>query len=483
MGKKITTASGNVRATPAHGVSTGGAGVVVVAAQKTATARFPVALKRYHLATVLKIAAAAAAAMLCISIAAIPIIIGYDTMSGFVASIRISACMAVCIKFLSNLYNSFNPRSYAAFYLQHISAGIFQKPKYRHKWVQNTRLVALVKEGLASAPDEEEMTLFSGLQQSGKTTAVLMECAAQERCGFFVDMGEYKQDLGCHEKLSRFVANSFIDNLHVYRSRWQHCLSLFLPRPKEDVVYDSVKDVFSHIISCTLVVDELQLLVNSNVKHAGILNTFCKLSALGTVVLISSEYNVPRHLEEMSHISSRTQVIFAPTASQHEMLPHVKDRFGPSRADSIVRLVDGSFFLLKQLDRFNHATDQLGSLENFFKAKLITALELTQHGLHDEGKATRTARALIAAAWLAAGKNINPRDPATLELAQVHGAKLETDIVTRKVTASFSTPLAQRVLHELVHDKSTWELLREKKLSPNINNAINNAVRLLNIAP
>ena len=90
---------------------------------------------------------------------------------------------------LAGFYRSWNPEDYARWYLSWISAGVFREPHHDPPWVHNAAMQSIVKEGLKKHPNEERMVLISGLQQSGKTSAVLKECHAQHLRGFFVDLG------------------------------------------------------------------------------------------------------------------------------------------------------------------------------------------------------------------------------------------------------------------------------------------------------
>ena len=155
-----------------------------------------------------------------------------------------------------------------------------------------------------------------------------------------------------------------------------------------------------------LVVDEAQKLANKHVLADRIMNIFCGASSYGPVILIASDYNVPQFLKRMSHIHSRTTVIFARTATKEEMLPHVRARFGDQVAQQVVDSFDGAFSLLELMDRMDPKEAvgaNISKVREKLKDQIIDSLELTENGMKMAERAACTGGAMVAAATLAFG--------------------------------------------------------------------------------
>lgn len=206
----------------------------------------------------------------------------------------------------------------------------------------------------------------------------------------------------------------------------------------------------------TLVVDEAQVIANEQLRHSGMWNLFCKCSGFGPVVLLSSEYAIPQELKKMTHIASRTRAFYCPTATPDEMRSHVEHRFGAKYAQLVLDKLDGSFKLLRWLDG-RPLPKGIDDVREKLRADLKLNLGLSETGLQDPVRARKTARAMTAAARLAFGPPPAALDPSVLELAAVHGAKVEGSDILK---ASFATPLTGEVLEEMLCDAGLRSLLR-----------------------
>ena len=189
------------------------------------------------------------------------------------------------------------------------------------------------------------MTLLSGLQMSGKTSAVLKECHDQGKVGFFVSLGDYKGKKNDEKNIEDFVVSSLISNrIGTTRGWFQSLLWLFFPRPLPAAVWMGLRGAFqAKPQRLVLVVDETQVLANDAVQHSGILNEFCAVSAWGSVVLVASEYAVAQHFKAMTHIAKRTKVKYSPAPTADEMRPYVQqlfaEQFGPKVLDEMASKV------------------------------------------------------------------------------------------------------------------------------------------------
>ena len=141
------------------------------------------------------------------------------------------------------LYKRWKPDSYAQWYLRWISAGVFQEPCYQSPWVVNTAMTNIVKDALKTNRGKERMTLISGLQKAGKTSGVLKECHAQQKRGFFLDLGIYTGDLEL-EKINQYVEKSLVANKHVQHSLFQKAMRVFFPVPEPAHVLEGFTKAF-----------------------------------------------------------------------------------------------------------------------------------------------------------------------------------------------------------------------------------------------
>lgn len=372
---------------------------------------------------------------------------------------------------VSRIYKEYNPTAYMAFYLRHVSAGKFVEPTVEEKkpWVPRSSLQQRVEEYFAANRGgggcHEGMLLVSGLSKSGKTSGIEHVCAHQGRRGFFIDLGKYDRENSSKLDISNYVIEQTLENTKVQRQILASILWHFLPLP---TVGDASKDChrFQAAIEMafksgglTLIIDEAQVIANNDIQHGGLWNTFCKCSGYGPVILASSEYHIPTQLRKMSHVYTRTDVFYSPTASPEEMWDHVVKRFGKQYAEDIIANFDGSFRLLKHLDgkKLPEGIDEVRKME---RNAIKDLLGLTITGMNEESRAKRTGYAMLAAAWLAFGPEPEALDPAMLELAAVHGAKVEQkgDLPM----ASFATPATGEVLKELVCDTSIHEILKKR---------------------
>ncbi|CAJ1393787.1 unnamed protein product, partial [Effrenium voratum] len=92
--------------------------------------------------------------------------------------------------------------------------------------------------------------------------------------------------------------------------------------------------------------------------------------------------------------------------------------------------------------------------------QLKYSLELTKGGMKKEEKATKTGKAMLAAAEMAFGPPVEAFDKNTLELAQVGGAKIET--TDDGLQASWASPLTGEVMKELVCDEGVAAIMKER---------------------
>lgn len=380
---------------------------------------------------------------------------------------------------MANLYNQWNPKSYACWYLYYVSASKFQKPCYKDPWVVNKAMTKIVKEALQHDPDKEKMTLISGLQNMGKTSGVLKECHDQGRVGFFIGLGDYKGARYNEEKLDTFVVERIISNDKcMERSLLQNILYLFFPLPDSKWVWYGLCAAFKRHAKANLVlvVDETQVLANDGLQHSGIMNEFCTLSSSGSVCLVSSEYNVGQYLKMMTHVDSRTDIIFAPAATPDEMLPYVRKRceaLGEVDIKKIVESLDGSFKLLHRLEE--HMEDGIDGVRAWHKEKLVNGLEVTPNGMKTEAKQASTGLAMLAAATMAFNEApIAAFDQSILELAQVGGAKIET--VRNVMRASWAAPITGDVMTELICDAAVRTIMK-KKVPPDICTEFEEAIK------
>ncbi|CAJ1374196.1 unnamed protein product [Effrenium voratum] len=364
----------------------------------------------------------------------------------------------------ARFYNSWNAEGYARWYLWSISAGRFEEPTYAKPWVVNKSMTQIVRQALKERKNFELMTLISGLQTSGKTSAVLKECHDQGKVGFFIGLGDYTGEENDKEKIEEFVVGSLISNqTATFHSWFQHMKWLFFPQPQPDAVWKGLRGAFkAHPQELVLVVDETQILANKVMQHSGILNRFCALSLWGNVVLVASEYGVAQYFKLMTHVTERTDMRYSPAPTSEEMQPHVKERFeadfGEEGVAQIVRSLDGSFKLLRRLDE-NRALGIEG-VKKWHKEQLKYSLELTKTGMEKEEKATKTGKAMLAAAEMAFGPPVEAFDKATLELAQVGGAKIET--TDDGLQASWASPLTGEVMKELVCDEGVATIMKKR---------------------
>lgn len=146
--------------------------------------------------------------------------------------------------------NHVNPDFYAAHYLRFILAGIFEHPNFNGEVVQNTKLTVLMKQLLAPHPNEEELRLVSGLQQSGKSFSALRECNLDKRTGFFIDLGLFRSN-ACMEE---FFDDTLTKNSRVAHSPWKKFFRIFLPFPKPSSICPGfeVSPKWLHVHTSTL---------------------------------------------------------------------------------------------------------------------------------------------------------------------------------------------------------------------------------------
>ncbi|CAJ1393982.1 unnamed protein product [Effrenium voratum] len=368
----------------------------------------------------------------------------------------------------ARFYNSWNPEGYARWYLWSISAGRFKEPAYAGPWVANKSMTQIVRQALKERKNFELMTLISGLEMSGKTSAVLKECHDQGKVGFFIDLGFYMGKTNDEKKIEEFVVGSLISNQTATFHSWlQHMKWLFFPQPQPDAVWKGLRGAFkAHPQELVLVVDEMQILANEVMQqrhrqHRGILNEFCALSLWGNVVLVASEFFVAEYFKLMTHVTEHMR--YSPAPTSEEMQPHVKERFeadfGEEGVAQILRSLDGSFLLLRRLDQ-NRAVGIEG-VKKWHKEQLTYSLELTEGGMKKgEEKATKTGEAMLAAAKMAFGLPVEALHKNTLELAQVGGAKIET--TDDGLQASWASPLTGEVMKELVCDKGVATIMKKR---------------------
>ncbi|CAJ1436846.1 unnamed protein product [Effrenium voratum] len=362
----------------------------------------------------------------------------------------------------ARFYNSWNPEGYARWYLWSISAGRFEEPTYAKPWVANKSMTQIVRQALKERKNIGLMTLISGLQMSGKTSAVLKECHDQGKVGFFIDLGFYTGKTNDKEKMEKFVVGSLISNQTATFHSWlQHMKWLFFPQPQPDAVWKGLRGAFeAHPQELVLVVDETQILANEVRQHSGILKEFCALSLWGNVVLVASGYGAAEYFKLMTHVTEHMR--YSPAPTSEEMQPHVKERFeadfGEEGVAQIVRSLDGSFELLRRLDE-NRALGIEG-VKKWHKEQLKYSLELTKGGMEKEEKATKTGKAMLAAAEMAFGPPVEAFDKNTLELAQVGGAKIET--TDDGLQASWASPLTGEVMKELVCDEGVATIMKKR---------------------
>mmetsp|Transcript_78471 Transcript_78471/g.172008 ORF Transcript_78471/g.172008 Transcript_78471/m.172008 type:complete len:416 (-) Transcript_78471:248-1495(-) len=384
-------------------------------------------------------------------------------LAGIYKVVTLPIALATSAAAGARLYNFWNPDSYACWYLWSISAGHFQEPLYVRPWVNNKHMTNIVKGALEKRP-WERMTLISGQQVTGKTSAVLKECHEQKRIGFFVSLGNYKGEKTDRQTIETFVASNLISNhTHVYHSLFQQLKWWCFPQPKPGSVWQALRGAFEkHPQQLVLVVDETQVLANEAVQHSGILNEFCALSAWGPVLLVASEFGVPQFFQVMTHIESRTTQMYSPSASTEEMRPYVKEHFekdfGAEGVEQIVNSFGGSFMLLDHLN--HHRADGITGVHNWHKQKLKTKLQLCEDGMENEQKARSTGQAMIVAAKLTFGVPVEAISKGTLELAQVGAAKIETS--NSLLTASCATPLTAEVMKELVCDTTIHAIMKKR---------------------
>ena len=200
--------------------------------------------------------------------------------------------------------------------------------------------------------------------------------------------------------------------------------------------------------SLVLVVDEAQKLANKHVLADGILNVFCKASPYGPVIMISSEYNVPQFLKMMTHILSRTKVIFAKTATKEEMLPFVRAFFGDQAAQKVVDACDGAFQLLLELMDKADVDAGLSQVRDDYKMDIVHKLELHQD-IMSADRAKRTHKAMVAAAQLAFSEElIDPFKDGALELAQAGAAKIEGQ--GSSTSTAWAAPMTNDIMKEVL---------------------------------
>jgi len=388
-------------------------------------------------------------------------------LAGIYKVVTLPIALATSAAAGARLYNFWNPDSYACWYLWSISAGHFQEPLYVRPWVNNKHMTNIVKGALEKRP-WERMTLISGQQVTGKTSAVLKECHEQKRVGFFIGLGEYKGKKESHKNIEAFVVSNLISNrTAVNHSCFQQLKWLLFPKPDDASVWWGLRRAFEkHPHQLVLVVDETQVLANKAMQHSGILNEFCAISAWGQVLLLASDFEVPQFFQVMTHVHKRTIMVYSRSASPEEMRPYVKERFekdfGADGVEQIVNLFGGSFELLQNLTEFSAAgiTAGIAAVRMWHKHRLQISLQLTEHGMKDAAKASSTGEAMVAAAKLVFGLPVCAFDKGTLELAQVGGAKIETS--DAPTTASLASPLTGEVLKELVCDETIHAIMKTR---------------------
>lgn len=307
------------------------------------------------------------------------------------------------------------------------------------------------------------MFLVSGLQASGKTSTTLKVCRDEDVTGFLLDLRVYKGNKNDQKEMTAFVIESIMANPFAEKSLPRHVMGLFFPKPAADSVWIGLRAAFKQG-NMVIVVDEVQKLANEYMTHDGIFNELCIMSPHGPVILLGSEYSIPQYMLTMSHVAKRTKVLYAPTATTEEMLPHVQARF-KEHAPKIVEQLDGSFELLGRLVP-EAMPDHLEKLFEWHKERLIYALELTDDGMKSARKAASTGEAMVATAKLAFGSApIRPFNKGTLELAQAGGAKIETLDLGEK--ASFATPMTERAMKDLVCSEAVLAIM-QKRVPPEL---------------
>jgi len=290
----------------------------------------------------------------------------------------------------------------------------------------------------------------------------MMECHAQKRRGFFVDLGGYTSNPGYGEKeIEAYIAGSLVANEAVHHNVLQRAAGLFFPLPEPACMLAGFAKAFK-AGGLVLVVDEVQRLANQHVLADGILNIFCKVSHRGPVVLVASEYNVPQFLKRMTHVKSRTRLVYAPTATAEEMLPYARDRFGDQAAQHIVDTFDGAFGLLQQLDLTRGVEVGIQAVQRRHKKKVVHNLELTEDGMQVADRATRTGQAMVAAATLAFGAGpVDPFNKGTLELAQAGAAKIES-FGDDDERAAWAAPMTQGMMREVLCDGAIHAIMKQR---------------------
>ena len=370
-------------------------------------------------------------------------------------------------------YKYFKDEDYANFYIKNFCAGRFLDPALqcpqRMPWVYNGVLEQIIDVSVdqASRKRNEKLYWLSGLQLSGKTYTVMHKMSEKQKVGFFFDFANVGQ-----KELNNFVAENILmppsDRVNIYYHNsvfnffkwvaWTVC-----PAPSMDS--EKLLGIFKKALTdgdFAVVCDESQKLLNGAVGHEpadDFLNILCRISAWNVVIFIGSEHASEEKLRDFTHIRSRTELIYAPSATTTEMKDHVEKRYNGTalagKTDFIVQQCDGSFYLLNQLDDLM----DLDKLKGFAKNEVINSLKLTQAGMKDENRAERTAEAMIGAAKLAfqkQGDNIQI-DDYIRELAQAGAAKIYTEDKMQK--ASFTSGIYADIMKELVCDKGIKKVL------------------------
>mmetsp|Transcript_51670 Transcript_51670/g.123006 ORF Transcript_51670/g.123006 Transcript_51670/m.123006 type:complete len:449 (+) Transcript_51670:65-1411(+) len=370
-------------------------------------------------------------------------------------------------------FNYLKEEDYANFYIKNFCAGRFLDPSLqcpqRKPWVSNSAFEQIMDEAVdqASRDHDEKLYWLSGLQMSGKTYTVMHKMSQKQKVGFFFDFANVGK-----EELNDFVAKKILmppsKRVNIY---YHNCVFNFFkwvawtafPAPSMDS--KKLLGIFETALTdgdFAVVCDESQLLLNGAVEWKAsndFLNILCRISAWNVVIFIGSEYASQKKLKNFTHIESRTELIYAPSATTAEMKDHVEKRYKGTalegKTDFIVQQCDGSFYLLNKLDRFM----DLDKVKGFARKKVVDYLELTQAGMKDDKRAEHTAEAMIGAAKLAFhnhGDNIQI-DNYIRELAQARAAKIYT--VGEDEKASFTSGIYADIMKELICDKGIKKVL------------------------
>eukprot|EP00971_Amphidinium_carterae_P016744 330298-Amphidinium_carterae.2 len=170
---------------------------------------------------------------------------------------------------------------------------------------------------------------------SGKTHTVMRKMSENQKTGFLFDFANVGED-----KLKDFVATKILmppsNRVNIYH---HNCVFNFFKWvawtvcPAPSLNSQKLLDIFETALGdgdLVVVCDGSQLLVNGALEWKAsndFLNVLCRISAQNVVIFIGSEYALQEKLKQFTHIESRTNLIYAPSAISIEMRAPVEKRY------------------------------------------------------------------------------------------------------------------------------------------------------------